>query len=58
MEGILLQCWRLGFNPWGQRSPGGRHATHSSIPAWRIPMDRGIYGVTVHGVARVGHNSY
>ena len=26
-------------------------ATHSSIPAWRIPMDRGARRATVHGVA-------
>ena len=26
-------------------------ATHSSILAWRIPMDRGAWGITVHGVA-------
>ena len=26
-------------------------ATHSSILAWRIPMDRGIWQITVHGVA-------
>ena len=25
-------------------------ATHSSIPAWRIPMDRGSWWATVHGV--------
>ena len=25
-------------------------ATHSSIPAWRIPMDRGVWWPTVHGV--------
>ena len=24
-------------------------ATHSSIPAWRIPMDRGAWRATVHG---------
>ena len=29
-------------------------ATHSSILAWRIPMDRGVWQATVHGVARVG----
>ena len=29
---------------------------HSSIPAWRIPMDRGACRATVHGVARVGHD--
>ena len=26
------------------------NATHSSILAWRIPMDRGAWWVTVHGV--------
>ena len=25
--------------------------TDSSIPAWRIPMDRGAWRATVHGVA-------
>ena len=25
-------------------------ATHSSIPAWRIPMDRGSWWATVQGV--------
>ena len=28
---------------------------HSSVLAWRIPMDRGAWRATVHGVA-VGHN--
>ena len=27
-------------------------ATHSSILAWRIPMDRGIWRATVHGVTK------
>ena len=27
-------------------------ATHSSILVWRIPMDRGSWQVTVHGVTR------
>ena len=26
-------------------------ATHSSILAWRIPMDRGAWRAAVHGVA-------
>ena len=26
-------------------------ATHSSILAWRIPMDRGAWQATVHGIA-------
>ena len=31
-------------------------ATHSSILTWRIPVDRGAWQATVHGVARVRHN--
>ena len=27
-------------------------ATHSSILAWRIPMDRGAWQAIVHGVAK------
>ena len=27
-------------------------ATHSSILSWRIPMDRGAWWVTIHGVAK------
>ena len=27
-------------------------ATHSSIPAWRIPMDRGAWWATVHVIAK------
>ena len=27
-------------------------ATHSSIPAWGISMDRGAWGDTIHGVAK------
>ena len=26
--------------------------THSSILAWRIPMDRGAWWVTVHGISK------
>ena len=29
-------------------------ATHSSILAWRIPMDRGAWHATVHGLAKSG----
>ena len=27
-------------------------ATHSSILAWRIPMEKGAWQITVHGVAK------
>ena len=42
-----------GFHPYGLgRSPGDGNAVHSSILAWRIPMDRGAWWATVHGVAK------
>ena len=31
-------------------------ATHSSVFAWRLPMDRGAWRATVFGSQRVGHN--
>ena len=33
-------------------SLGEDMATHSSILAWRIPMDTGAWRATVHGVAK------
>ena len=42
-----------GSIPGSGRSPGGGMATHSSILAWRIPMDRGAWQATVHGVAKI-----
>ena len=27
-------------------------ATHASIPVWKIPLDRGAWWVTVHGIKR------
>ena len=42
----------LGSVPRLGRSPGGGHATHSSILAWRITVDRGAWQATVHGVAK------
>ena len=36
---------------WG-RSSGGGMATHPSILAWRIPVDRGAWRATVHRVSR------
>ena len=31
-------------------------ATHSSILAWRISMDRGAWQATVHRVTQCGHH--
>ena len=36
----------------GEDSPGGGHGNHSSILAWRIPMDRGAWQAAFHGVAK------
>ena len=38
---------------WGwEDSPEEGMETHSSILAWRIPMDRGAWRAIVHGVAK------
>ena len=44
----------LGLIPGLGRSHGGGHATHSSILVWRIPVDRGTWWTTVHGVTKRG----
>ena len=41
-----------GLIPGLGRSPGGGHGNHSSILAWRIPVDRGAWWATVHGVEK------
>ena len=38
--------------PGSGRSPRGGHDNHSSILAWRIPMDRGGWQATVHIVTK------
>ena len=42
----------LGSLPGVGRSPGGEHAALSNILAWRIPMDRGAWQASVHGVTK------
>ena len=42
----------LGLIPGLGRSPGGGMATHSSILAWRIPMDRGVWRAAVHWLVK------
>ena len=41
---------RKVVKPWGG-AEGVKMNTHSSILAWRIPMDRGAWQAIVHGVA-------
>ena len=51
-----LWCWRRLLRvPWTARRSNQSilsMATHSSILAWIIPMDRGAWWATVHGVTK------
>ena len=49
----VCNAGNLGLIPGLGRSLGGEGmATGSSIVAWRIPMDRGAWWATVHGVTK------
>ena len=49
----LPAMWETWVRPLGWEDPLEEGmATHSSILAWRIPMDRGAWQTTVHGVAK------
>ena len=49
----LPAVWETWVRSLGQEDPLEKGmATHSSILAWRIPMDRGAWRATVHGVAK------
>ena len=47
-EEPACQCRRHGLDPWD----GKETATHSSILAWEIPMDRGAWWAAVHGIEK------
>ena len=47
----------LGLIPRLGRSLEEGMATHSSILAWRIPVDRGAWWATVHGVTKESNMS-
>ena len=50
---IRLQFRRPGFTPWVGNIPLEEGMeTHSCILAWRIPMDRGVWQATIHGVTK------
>ena len=45
--------WETWVQPLGWENPLQEGmATHSSILAWRIPMDRGAWQAIVHGIAK------
>ena len=46
---VMQKTW-VQFLGWEDTLEKGM-ATHSSILAWRIPMDRGVWQAIVHGVA-------
>ena len=46
-----MQETRVQFLGWEGPLEEGM-ATHSSILAWRMPMDRGAWWATVHGVPK------
>ena len=46
----MQETW-VRFQSWEDPLEEGM-ATHFSIFAWRIPMDRGAWQATVHGVAK------
>ena len=50
-----LAMWETWVRSLGWEDPLGEGmATHSSILAWRIPMDRGAWWATVHGATKSG----
>ena len=53
----LPAVWETWVRPLDQEDPLEEGmATHSSILAWRIPMDRGAWWVQSTGLQRVRHN--
>ena len=45
--------WETWVQPLGWEDPLEEGmATHSKIRAWRIPMDRGAWWATVHGMTK------
>ena len=52
----LPAMWETWFDPWVRKGVEEGMATHSSILAWRIPMDRGAWWLQSMGSQRVRHN--
>ena len=54
LENPYRQRSLAGCSPWGRKDPlEAGTVTHSSILAWRIPIDRGAWQGTVHRVAEL-----
>ena len=52
VQNVPTMAGDLGSIPGLGRSPEESMTTHSSILAWRIPMDKGAWWATVHEVAK------
>ena len=51
---MQVRCKKTPVRSLGKEGPLEEGmATHSSILAWRIPIDRGAWQATVHGVAKI-----
>ena len=50
-KGLPMQETRVRSLGWEEPLEKGM-ATHSSILAWRVPMDRGAWRATVHGITQ------
>ena len=49
----LPAMWETWFQPVGWKDPLEKvMEIHSSVLAWRIPMDRGAWQAAVHGVVK------
>ena len=46
----------IGLIPGSERSPGKGNGNPLQYSCLENTMDRGTWGVTVHGIIRVGHN--
>ena len=47
---VMREAWVRSL---GREDPLEKEmATHSSILAWRVPVDRGSWWATVHGIAK------
>ena len=50
---IHLQCRRPGFDPWVGKTPWRRAWQPApALLSWRIPVDRGAWQATAHGLAK------
>ena len=49
----LPVMWETGVRSLGREDPLKEEmATHSSVLAWRIPLDRAAWQATFHGIAK------